>query len=85
MRSRASVIDDSRQPENQTANAEVVETVAANSSVPLMHFGAEPAGNLINSLKTALPESEGTIDWLSAGSCRNSLTGSREISLCCLV
>ena len=62
------VIDDSRQPENQTANAEVVETVAANSSVPLMHFGASQRADLIGNLKTALPESEGTIDWLLSSS-----------------
>ena len=63
------VIDDSRQPENHTANLGVVETVAPNSSVPLIHFGASLRADLIGNLKTALPESEGNIDWLlSAGS-----------------
>ena len=62
------IIDDSRQPENQTANAGLVETVAANSSLPLMHFGASQRADLIGNLKTALPESEGTIDWLLSSS-----------------
>ena len=62
------VIDDSRQPENQTANAGVVETVSPNSSVPLIHFGNSQRADLIGNLKTALPESEGTIDWLLSSS-----------------
>ncbi|MEK9656495.1 MAG: hypothetical protein VW202_12380, partial [Halieaceae bacterium] len=58
------VIDDSRQSENHTINARIIETLGSTCPVPLTHFDATQRAQLIENLKVAVPESTDTIDWL---------------------
>ena len=58
------VIDDSRQYENHTRNARIIETLGSTCPVPLTHFGATQRTQLIENLKVAVPESTDTLDWL---------------------
>jgi hypothetical protein len=58
------VIDDSRQLDNQSSNARIIETLASACPLPITHFGATQRTHLIENLKAAVSGSESTVDWL---------------------
>ena len=58
------IIDDSRQPENQRANAQAVTDASVQEYSALRYFGAEARAELLLRLVTALPDQEQSIRFL---------------------
>ena len=58
------IIDDSRQPENTQENRSIIEVQSENAKVPVVHVDPEVREDLIQHLKTALPDHRENIEWL---------------------
>lgn len=58
------IIDDSREPENVEQNASIIETQSVGAKVPVVHVDLAIREDLIQHLKTALPECKRSVDWL---------------------
>ena len=58
------IIDDSRQPENTQENRSIIEVQSENAKVPFVHVDPGVREDLIQHLKTALPEHRESIEWL---------------------
>ena len=58
------IIDDSRRAENIQENRSVIEVQSENAKVPVVHVDPEVREDLIQHLKTALPNYRESIEWL---------------------
>ena len=58
------IIDDSRDLENIEANASIIEAQSEGAKVPVVHVDLGIREDLIQHLKTALPECRRSVDWL---------------------
>ena len=58
------IVDDSRQAENIQENQSIIEAQAEGATVPVVHVDPIKRGDLIQQLKTALPEHSDSIEWL---------------------
>ena len=58
------IVDDSRQAENIQENQSIIVAQAEGATVPVVHVDPIKRGDLIQQLKTALPEHSDSIEWL---------------------
>ena len=58
------IIDDSRSPDSTEENASIIEAQSEGAKVPVMHVDLGIREDLIQHLKTALPECQHSVDWL---------------------
>jgi hypothetical protein len=58
------IIDDSREPESVEENASIIEAQSEGAKVPVVHVDLAIREDLIQHLKTALPECKRSVDWL---------------------
>jgi hypothetical protein len=62
--SSITIIDDSRQPASQEANAKIIEEAAPRTRSALRYFGAAERSELLSQLESALPHHESSLRFL---------------------